>query len=60
MAKKDLLNPDVCVIGLGGIIGDIESMPFVEALGQFSYCVGKETSNPSLSMTIFLLAWSFV
>lgn len=31
---------DVCVIELGGTIGDIESMPFVEALGQFSYRVG--------------------
>uniref|UniRef100_A0A0E0JL76 CTP synthase n=1 Tax=Oryza punctata TaxID=4537 RepID=A0A0E0JL76_ORYPU len=28
---------DVCVIELGG---DIESMPFIEALGQFSYRVG--------------------
>ncbi|XXG65815.1 hypothetical protein AAC387_Pa05g3430 [Persea americana] len=28
--------PDVCVIELGGTIGDIESMPFIEALGQFS------------------------
>ncbi|XP_049410276.1 uncharacterized protein LOC125873374 isoform X2 [Solanum stenotomum] len=32
--------PDVCVIELGGTIGDIESMPFIEALGQFSYHVG--------------------
>ncbi|ONK79152.1 uncharacterized protein A4U43_C01F3460 [Asparagus officinalis] len=31
---------DVCVIELGGTIGDIESMPFIEALGQFSYSVG--------------------
>ncbi|PKU77595.1 CTP synthase 1-like [Dendrobium catenatum] len=31
---------DVCVIELGGTIGDIESMPFIEALGQFSYRVG--------------------
>ncbi|XP_016560319.2 CTP synthase isoform X2 [Capsicum annuum] len=30
---------DVCVIELGGTI-DIESMPFIEALGQFSYRVG--------------------
>ncbi|KVI08448.1 CTP synthase [Cynara cardunculus var. scolymus] len=34
-------SPDVCVIELGGTIGDIESMPFIEALGQFSYRVGK-------------------
>ncbi|KAM1122916.1 hypothetical protein FF1_004364 [Malus domestica] len=33
---------DVCVIELGGTIGDIESMPFIEALGQFSYRVGLE------------------
>ncbi|KAK4285598.1 hypothetical protein QN277_002276 [Acacia crassicarpa] len=33
--------PDVCVIELGGTIGDIESMPFIEALGQFSYRVGS-------------------
>ncbi|KAM0846337.1 hypothetical protein ACQ4PT_055745 [Festuca glaucescens] len=32
--------PDVCVIELGGTVGDIESMPFIEALGQFSYRVG--------------------
>ncbi|GLT81297.1 hypothetical protein SLA2020_526880 [Shorea laevis] len=32
--------PDVCVIELGGTIGDIESMPFIEALGQFSYRFG--------------------
>ncbi|XP_066361762.1 uncharacterized protein [Miscanthus floridulus] len=31
---------DVCVIELGGTLGDIESMPFIEALGQFSYRVG--------------------
>uniref|UniRef100_A0A7N0UU62 CTP synthase n=1 Tax=Kalanchoe fedtschenkoi TaxID=63787 RepID=A0A7N0UU62_KALFE len=32
-------SADVCVIELGGTIGDIESMPFIEALGQFSYRV---------------------
>ncbi|MED6121022.1 hypothetical protein PIB30_119216 [Stylosanthes scabra] len=33
-------SADVCVIELGGTIGDIESMPFIQALGQFSYKVG--------------------
>ncbi|XP_027345720.1 CTP synthase-like [Abrus precatorius] len=33
---------DVCVIELGGTIGDIESMPFIQALGQFSYRVGAD------------------
>ena len=32
--------PDVCVIELGGTVGDIESMPFVEALRQFQFRVG--------------------
>lgn len=31
---------DVCVIELGGTIGDIESMPFIEAFSQFSCRVG--------------------
>lgn len=34
--------PDVCVIELGGVVGDIESMPFVEAFRQFQFRVGKE------------------
>ena len=28
------LQPDVCIIELGGTLGDIESMPFVEGLRQ--------------------------
>eukprot|EP00878_Enallax_costatus_P014560 GHUV01015231.1.p1 GENE.GHUV01015231.1~~GHUV01015231.1.p1 ORF type:complete len:554 (+),score=149.49 GHUV01015231.1:128-1789(+) len=32
--------PDVCVIELGGTVGDIESSPFVEALRQFHFKVG--------------------
>ncbi|KAG1658793.1 hypothetical protein FOA52_011735 [Chlamydomonas sp. UWO 241] len=34
-------RPDVCVIELGGTVGDIESMPFVEALRQFQFRVGN-------------------
>lgn len=30
-------SPDVCVIELGGTVGDIESMPFIEALRQFQF-----------------------
>eukprot|EP00891_Asterochloris_glomerata_P007873 jgi/Astpho2/7873/fgenesh1_pm.00117_%23_30_t len=33
-------TPDVCVIELGGTVGDIESMPFIEALRQFQFRVG--------------------
>lgn len=32
----------VCVVELGGTIGDIESMPFVEAFRQFQFKVKKE------------------
>ncbi|XP_047983799.1 CTP synthase-like [Salvia hispanica] len=31
---------DVCVIELGGTVGDIESMPFIEALRQLLFSVG--------------------
>jgi len=34
--------PDVCVIELGGTVGDIESMPFIEALRQFQWKVGRD------------------
>lgn len=33
--------PEVCVIELGGTVGDIESMPFIEALRQLRYFVGE-------------------
>lgn len=35
-------RPDVCIIELGGTIGDIESSQFVEALRQFQFRVGRE------------------
>jgi CTP synthase len=34
--------PGVCVIELGGTVGDIESMPFIEALRQFQFRVGPK------------------
>lgn len=37
---KDGNVPEICVIELGGTIGDIESMPFVEALRQLRYKIG--------------------
>ncbi|RIB24057.1 CTP synthase [Gigaspora rosea] len=33
-------KPDVCIIELGGTVGDIESAPFVEAMRQFQFRVG--------------------
>lgn len=35
-------EPDVCIIELGGTVGDIESAPFVEALRQFQFRVGHD------------------
>ncbi|MEL0182199.1 MAG: CTP synthase (glutamine hydrolyzing) [Candidatus Poseidoniales archaeon] len=35
-------NPDACIIELGGTVGDIESSPYVEALRQFQFRVGRE------------------
>ena len=44
--------PDVCIIEVGGTIGDIESAPFIEALRQFQFRVGSEN--------FFLIHVSFV
>ena len=33
-------KPDVCIIELGGTVGDIESAPFIEAMRQFQFRVG--------------------
>ncbi|KAI1265657.1 CTP synthase N-terminus-domain-containing protein [Xylariaceae sp. FL1019] len=36
------VEPDVCIIELGGTVGDIESMPFLEALTQMRHEVGNK------------------
>jgi CTP synthase len=36
------LEPEICIIELGGTVGDIESAPFVEALRQFQFRVGVD------------------
>ncbi|EST06702.1 CTP synthase, N-terminal [Kalmanozyma brasiliensis GHG001] len=35
-------SPEVCIIELGGTVGDIESAPFVEAMRQFQFRVGHD------------------
>ncbi|KAF2203517.1 CTP synthase [Delitschia confertaspora ATCC 74209] len=35
-------EPDVCIIELGGTVGDIESMPFIEAMTQLRRRAGKD------------------
>ncbi|XP_071801606.1 CTP synthase 1-A-like [Asterias amurensis] len=38
----DQASPEVCIIELGGTIGDIEGMPFVEAFRQFQFRVHRD------------------
>ena len=35
-------EPDVCIIELGGTVGDIESGPFIESMRQLKRRVGKD------------------
>ena len=35
-------EPDVCIIELGGTVGDIESAPFIEAMRQLRFRAGKD------------------
>ena len=37
-------HPDVAVIEIGGTVGDIESLPFVEAIRQLSFRVGRNNT----------------
>lgn len=39
---NDDIIPQVCIVELGGTIGDIEGMPFVEAFRQFQFRVKRE------------------
>lgn len=36
------IQADVCLIELGGTVGDIEGMPYVEAFRQFQFRVGRD------------------
>lgn len=40
--SQDGQPPEVCIVELGGTIGDIEGMPFVEAFRQFQFRVKRE------------------
>ena len=42
--KNDTSKEDFVICEIGGIIGDIESLPFVEAIRQFANDVGKKNS----------------
>ena len=47
-------NPDVVITEIGGTVGDIESLPFLEAIRQFRKDVGRENV---LYMHVTLIPW---
>ncbi len=42
--KKDITNEDFIICEIGGTVGDIESLPFLEAIRQFSNDNGRSKS----------------
>jgi len=42
--KNDTSKEDFIICEIGGIVGDIESLPFIEAIRQFSNDVGKKNA----------------
>ncbi len=47
-------NPDVVITEIGGTVGDIESLPYLEAIRQFRKDVGR---NNVVYMHVTLLPW---
>jgi CTP synthase len=47
-------NPDVVITEIGGTVGDIESLPFLEAIRQFRKAVGRQNV---LYMHVTLMPW---
>ena len=43
-SSAQYIKPDVAIIEIGGTVGDIESLPFLEAIRQFSIDIGRENS----------------
>jgi len=39
---------DIVIVEIGGTIGDIESLPFLEAIRQFRADAGKRTYSTSI------------
>ena len=42
--ESDILNEDFVICEIGGTVGDIESLPFLEAIRQYSNQIGKAKS----------------
>ena len=52
--KNDISNEDFVICEVGGTVGDIESLPFLEAIRQFSNDIGK---NKTLFMHLTLVPY---
>jgi CTP synthase len=52
--RKVSVDVDVAIVEIGGTIGDIESLPFVEAIRQMRHEVGRENS---LFVHVTLVPW---
>ena len=37
-------NADICIVEIGGTVGDIESLPFLEAIRQYRHDFGRENT----------------
>jgi CTP synthase len=54
--SKQHSDPDVVLVEIGGTVGDIESLPFFEAIRQFRYERPKDCLNIHLTYVPFLKA----
>ncbi len=54
--SKEHVDPDVVLVEIGGTIGDIESLPFFEAIRQFRYERPQDCLNIHLTYVPYLKA----
>jgi CTP synthase len=52
--KKVAQDVDVCIVEIGGTVGDIESLPFIEAIRQMRQDLGRENT---LFVHVTLVPW---
>ena len=52
--KKVAQEVDVCIVEIGGTVGDIESLPFIEAIRQMRQDLGRENT---LFVHVTLVPW---
>ncbi len=53
-ARKVAADVDVVIVEIGGTVGDIESLPFLEAIRQFRHELGRENT---LFLHLTLVPW---